>query len=219
MERGAECARGTGSGSGILRMTALNPALVAAIQQTAPAPDSDKLEQCRDLIREARDVQSAAQDLEERRAKLMVRFEEIRQKELVDLFQELSIRSMELDAEGNNPAVNVKLKPFYRANIAADWSPEKRDAAFSVLETAGGGDLIKRVFTIQFGKGPEDKAIADKLRKALTDGGFKFTEGLSVSWQTLTAWLKEQVEGRQVIPPLEAIGGVVGTVVELKTKG
>lgn len=196
-----------------------SPALAQAIADSPQTPhDTDKLQHCRDLLKEARDTLALLQDLEERRKTAQARYDAIRTKELVDLFQELGIRSMSLDAEGNNPPVDAKLKPFYRANIAADWPDEKRAAAFVVLNEAGGGDLIKRTFISQFGKGKDEQAKADDLRAELEKLGVPFNESLAVSWQTLTAWFKEMVEKQGIIPPLEPLGATMGHVVEIKEK-
>jgi len=132
---------------------------------------------------------------------------------LVDTFHELGITNLAISAEGNLPAMKATLKPYYKANIEAGWDRDKRRLAFAYLVGKNAGDLIKTVFTISLPRDTEK--VASKVRSALTRLGVAYGEEQSVSWNTLTAWLKESVESGDV-PDLDKIGGQVGHVVTLK---
>ena len=132
---------------------------------------------------------------------------------LVDTFHELGITNLAISAEGNLPAMKATLKPYYKANIEAGWDRDRRRLAFAYLAGRNAGDLIKTVFTISLPRNTEK--IAAKVRATLTKLGIDYGEDQSVSWNTLTAWLKESVEAGEV-PDLDIIGGQVGHVVTLK---
>jgi hypothetical protein len=143
----------------------------------------------------------------------------------------------------------VKAENYYKANIAAEWEPQRRAEAFGWLDANGHGDLIRTDVTLSFAR--EDRAFATQLvnwLKAIDLAGLirvlaendelvvdlALPEGLrnvaagknspvlpgvtakeNVPWNTLTAWLKEQVEKGNT-PPLDTIGGEVGRIVKLK---
>lgn len=176
----------------------------------------DRLTKLRHLVAQARDKELEIAALEERLKQLTSELQTLQMETLPDNFDVLGISSITLEAEGNLPAFVASMKPFYRANIAANWPEAKRAEAFEVLTNAGGGDLIKSVVMIAFPKERRDEASAlvEELRKR------KFAAQCqeSVSWQTLTAWLKEIVESGDTIPPLEPLGATVGRKVSLKEK-
>lgn len=188
------------------------------IRESAPSIPLDRLNQLRDLVAETR-------DLEQRKAQLEEELKNINKqltgdgglyfKKLPDLMGEVGITVITLDADGNNPAVEAKAGPFYAANIAAGWPPEKRKAAFDWLDGNGHGDLIKTEVTVLFRREERDDAVAfAELAKQYGTPEIKE----AVAWNTLTSWLKEQVEDHHYIPPLDLIGGTVARSVKLKVK-
>jgi hypothetical protein len=188
------------------------------IRESAPSIPQDRLNQLRDLVAETR-------DLEQRKAQLEEELKDINKqltgdgglyfKKLPDLMSEVGITVITLDADGNMPAVEARAGPFYAANIAAGWPPEKRRAAFEWLDGNGHGDLIKTEVTVLFRREERDEAVAF-LELAKQYGTPEIKE--AVAWNTLTSWLKEQVEEHHYIPPLDIIGGTVARSVKLKVK-
>lgn len=193
----------------------LNPEVARAAAQHAPSqPSEDRLTKVRDLVAQVRDTEEEKANLEGRLNDVHKLLNEFYYKDLPDVFEEAGVTSVSLPGEGNHPPIDAKLAPYYRANIAADWDELRRAEAFQWLEDNGHGDLIRFEVTVVFGKGEIDDANAaiDAL-KAL---GCRPTTRQSVPWSTLTAWLKEQVEKRGTVPPLETLGATIGRVVRIK---
>jgi hypothetical protein len=193
-------------------------AVAKAVARDA-APSQDKLDKVRVKVKEARDLDVEISDLHQRLSDKRKRVQELTFRELPDLFQDARITRLDLEPEGNLPGYGVELHPYYKANIAADWEPEKQQRAFDHLEEKGAGDLIKTVITVELGRGT--RGTADKIEKFLDKLGVPFESHLGVPWNSLTAWLKAEIRRDKRIPPakeLEAIGATVGTVVTLKPK-
>lgn len=176
---------------------------------------TDKLDKVRDKVREARDTLVTQAELAERGRQISEHLNNLYHKELPDLFVEAGIDSLGLEAEGNLPAYDTKLKPFYKASIPKDKEAE----AFKWLEKQGVGDMIKNMFSIQLGMG--DNVKAKKLEEFLVKNKYDFERKRGVPWNTLTAFVKEQVEDRKVKPsdlPLDLLGAFVGSIVTIKPR-
>lgn len=196
--------------------SAPSAAVKAALQRDKTAPSEDRLEKVRIVLRSARDKDREINDLEARTKELKAQVLELKQKTLPDIYDEASIDNLGLPAEGNLPAYDCKLEPYYHANISADWEPEKREAAFAYLDKTGSGDLIKSVYVVALPRGNRKLAIA--VQAALKKLKVDFSTDLSVPWNTLTAWVKEQVEKKNTTPNLDVLGATVGRVVKLKER-
>ena len=193
-----------------------SPALAAAMQKASTAVPEDRLDALRDMARQLRDKEREITDLDERLKATKVEAAEIRTKKLVDLMAEVGVDKVGLPAEGNYPACDAELKPYYHAVISADWEPEKRQAAFAWLDGAGHGDLIKTAITILLPR--DDRAMALSIQHYLEQCNVAHTVQLDVPWNTLTAFVREQVEKYHRTPPLETLGATVGQVVKLKAR-
>ena len=178
------------------------------------SPDSDSLAAIRNKVAEARDILEQLAQKEEELKALRSRYTELTRVTLPEMFSASGTTIVGLEAKGNHLAVEAKRKPYYRANIAADWPAERRAAAFDYLVKQKAGDLIRNIFTIPFGKNTikQQKAVAAFLRKSKLD----FDAKRSVPHGTLTAWLRAEVEAGR-LPKLDLIGGDIGEIVELKT--
>jgi len=188
------------------------------IRDSAPSIPADRLEVLRDLVAETRDLEQRKSQLEEELKainKSLTGEGGMYFKRLPDLMGELGIATVSLDADGNVPAVEAKAGPYYAANIAVGWPPEKRKEAFNWLDQNGHGDLIKTEVTVQFRRDERDEAVKF-LELARQYGSAEVKE--AVHHGTLTAWLKEQVEDHHYIPPLDILGGTVARSVKLKVK-
>ena len=174
---------------------------------------SELLNTADELNARLRDAEREKADAEERLREIDQRIQEIKFKTLPDMMQEAGIDRLGLPAQGNLPACDAKLIPYYHANIAAGWEPEKKKAAFDWLEDNGHGDLLKVQVAVTFGRKEID--AARELEGKLAAMGLQPELSMSVPWSTLTAWLKEQVEKYHNQPPLDTIGGTVGSVVKL----
>ena len=193
-----------------------SPALAAAMNQSQGLIGADKLDALRDMARQLRDKEAEISSLDERIKDAKAEAADIRTKKLVDLMAEVGVDRVGLPAEGNYPACDAELKPYYHAVISADWEPERRQAAFAWLDSAGHGDLIKTAITILIPR--DDRAMAKSIELYLEQCGVSYTAQLDVPWNTLTAFVREQIENYHRTPPLETLGATVGQVVKLKAR-
>lgn len=111
---------------------------------------------------------------------------------------------------------DLKLTPYYHANIPASWPEERKQAAFRWLEENGHGDLLKVVVSVQFGKRDIEKARA--LQKQLIDQGHITSFAQNVNWSTYTAWLREQTETYHIELPQDLLGLTIGQIVKVSTR-
>jgi hypothetical protein len=175
----------------------------------------DRLARVRERVRQLRDLEAEINDLEGRLSDLNKTYKSLTTQELVDLLQEAGIDHLGLPAEGNLPAYMATLSPYYGANIAASWDISRKQAAFDWLNDHGAGDLIKAQVTINLPRGELNTAL--KLNEELQKKGFEPSFNMSVSHQTLTAFVREQLEKGEILP-LETLGANVGQVVKLKER-
>jgi hypothetical protein len=192
--------------------------LAQAIVNNPPRIDGDKLLELKTMV-------SAARDLEKEREMLAERLSEINSdldgpegyyfRKMPALMTEIGLTSITIEPDGNLPGYVATASPYYKASISAEWPEEKRKEAFDYLEEIDAGDLIKTEVTVAFPR--EQRALALKFQKIAKQYG-DATIKENVAWNTLTAWLREQVEEVGEIPQLDKIGGIVARIVKLKEK-
>jgi hypothetical protein len=184
---------------------------------TSPGISEDKLRKIREAAEVARQFELDIQDLEARLAQQKANLHRLYSETLPDLMDEAQVDNIGLPAKGNLPAVDLTLEPFYRANIAASWSDEKRQAAFDALTNLGHEDLIKTSLQVDFSRTERQQAM--KVYRMLKEQ-FDLHPALreNVHFQTLTAWLREQWEAHKPLPPLDVIGATVGRVAKFKER-
>jgi hypothetical protein len=178
------------------------------------AASADKVDRLREKVREAHDLELLISDLEERLKAAKKDLQHIQHKELPDLMDEARVTSLTVAASGNGRPFMAMLSPFYSANIAAGWDEGRKQVAFQYLTEQGAGDLIKTKVEIDMPREKREEAL--QLAESLSEDGLPVSLKEGVHAQTLTAWLREQVEQNQTLPDLEKIGGVVGRVVKIK---
>lgn len=143
----------------------------------------------------------------------------IERKSLPELFSLAGITSLTIEKEGNMPAFTAERAAYYRANIAASWPEEKREAAFKWLESNGGGDLIKCEISVFIpNKQKKTKQMRNAVLAVVKKLKLEHSISLAVHASTLTAFVRESVEKRKKVPPLELLGADVGDIVRLKPK-
>ena len=176
--------------------------------------DPDKLLHVRKLVAQVRELNAKREAMKDAVSEIGERVFKMQHEELPTLFMEIGVNKLSIEADGDLPAVDTKLAPFYKANIPR----EKAAEAFAWLEKNRHGDLIKNVFSVQLGMG--DNVAAKKLEAFLRKEGIAYERSRAVPWNTLTAFVKEQVEDRKVKPsdlPLDLLGAYVGSVVTIRT--
>lgn len=189
------------------------PAFMKSAAPTA-LPNPDKLETIRAKMRDVRDLTLERQQCESRVEQIKASVLRITQGELPDLLNEAKIDTLGLEAEGNLPPYDLKLKPYYYANIKND-APEAPEA-YTWLEKEGHGDLIRRTYTIVFGKA--DGKAAKKFEEQLNKLKITYDVSFGVPWNTLTAFVKEQIEKYKIVPPLHLMNGKYGLVADIKPR-
>jgi len=178
-------------------------------------PDLKVLE---DSVRELREKEQEVLDLEDQLKALRAEIRVIKSQTLPELFYEARVDHIGIPAEGNRPAVDAKLRKEYKASIPESWPDNKRATAFATLDELDLSDLQKITFTVIFEAGNRDSA--DQFRDMLTHQQLDFSVKRAVHHATLSAALRERCESGHVpsLPQLEAIGGFIGTSVDLKTR-
>lgn len=174
-----------------------NAAMLALMTEDAKAPaPKDKLDKLREGVRVMRDIEQQRKGLMERHAELGVQLYEIKTKTLVDLFDDAKIDHIGIPAEGNYAGVDVEVGWSYKANIGSPSEPKVEDYAASVAYIKSlDPDLLKTSFTVDFGlkEGKAMKAFEASLKKAK----LSYSTSFGVPWNTLTAWLREQIETKK----------------------
>lgn len=179
----------------------------------------EEVDAARKLLKKQRDFHCEIADLEERTKDLKAKLATLERIDLPAAFEKAKIDSLGLPAEGNLPAYDAKLKPYYKANIAASWEDEKKAKAFSYLKHSGNGHLVRTKIGLNFGLGELTKV--NKLRQVLRRNGFgDFSEAIDVPWTSLTKFVKDHFEEKGTCPGgSPAVLGVdAGYVVELKQR-
>lgn len=209
-------------------MSQPSAAVAAVIKSSTTQVPQDKIDAIRSEAESARDLEMIIHELEERISQQKADLQRIYQDRLPQLMQEAGIDHLSIPPQGNQPGYHFKLKKFYRANIAAKWAEEKREAAFKYIKDMGAEDLIKTEVSVMFPKGGMQLAnklvaLAKKMNVPVAIGKKKINKPVqvelikTVSHGTLSAWLKELVERRKIIPSasdLEKIGGAIGVIVD-----
>lgn len=192
------------------------PSHLASLIKETPKPKADEgaLEKVRASARLLQAAEQRIEHLEELLKSTKAIRNDLRHKALPDLMDEAGIDHIGVPPDGNNPAFDITLKPFYSANIAADWDQKRREAGFFALEGAGAGSLIKTRVTISLPR--EERSRLTSLLAAIK--GYAFTVEEAVHAQTLTAWVKEQHKAGATLPPLDVIGATIGRVAAIKER-
>ena len=181
----------------------------------------DKLERLKEKAARARDLELEIADLT---GQIKAKGEELRglyHHELVLLLDEAGVDSVGVPADGNKPAVDYEIKPYYSANISTKWPEEKVATAFKLLKDLKSEALIKTEVSAKLPKG--NLAAAKKILasiKKLKIKGAAIDLKQSVHSGTLSAWLREIYERGQSLKEaqLAMIGGSVGRYVKAKDR-
>lgn len=193
-------------------------AAVAALASSSPRTvPENTLRAIREAATAARDKVVEKAELDERAKELGREILEYTQSTLPTMLKDAGLSGLELARSSNLPPFELRLKPYYHANIDVGWEPDRKDRAFEWLDREGHGDLVKTIITVELGRGTARivRAVCAALKKLKVD----YTMNRGVPWNTLTALVKEIVEDKaQPMPPLDVLGATVGDVVTIKPK-
>lgn len=104
----------------------------------------------------------------------------------------------------------IEVKPFYSASIKED----NQEACFAWLKASGHDDIIKNEVKTTFGRGEENLAM--KVVETLNLMHIPCTNKKSVHPQTLSAFVREQVESGNPDFPLNTFNVFIGQKAKIK---
>lgn len=186
-----------------------NDAVVAMMREDAkkPAP-KDKLDALRTKISELRGLEFERKSLGERSAELGKRMFELQTKEIVELFDAAKVDNIGIPEDGNLPAYNMEVGWNYKANIGTPAEPKVDDFGKAIAYIKKHEpEMIKTTYIIEFGLGEEAKR--KKFEDLLIKQKYEYSSSFGVPWNTLTAWVREQIEVHKKSPPLKLLGATV----------
>lgn len=194
---------------------ALPPGLAAMAEEAPAAVQTEELtvrivQKMRHIRDETLAIEEAEEALRTRKGKLLME----REKWLPDLLDEAGTDKWALPAEGNHPVYDVTLKPYYNAKI----TEESNDEACDWLFANGHGAIVKRSFTVSFGK--DDAKRAEKFAKLIDKYDYvdECEEKNGVHAGTLKAFVKERIVDYGETLPKDLLGITVGRIAELKER-
>jgi len=193
------------------QVSAETRAMIDAMLEEAEAGPGDRLDVIHAKVAELRENELEKQRLEEELRTVNIAINKILWEELPDLMDTAMVPAVTIAADGNKPAYSVKVDDHYKAVLPE----ENRERGLAVIRDSGGGDLIKAEFTIKFGMGESKKIKA--FEALLTKSGIvNYDSKLSVPWNSLTAWFREEYRKKPWLPAaMEAIGATVGRVAKV----
>jgi hypothetical protein len=171
-------------------------------------PPKDKLDRLRQGVAELRKLEKQREKLEEDLAVNGTMINEMKTKTLVDLFDQAKVDNIGISGEGNEPPYETVVGWYYKANIGtpADPKVENYNKSIQYIQKQD-PDLLKTTFEVQFGL--KDTKRRQEFEKLLTSKKFSYSSSFGVPWNTLTAWLKNQIEVKKKSPRLDLLGATV----------
>lgn len=159
-------------------------------------PNDQKMAILRDKCEELVTLDNNIGELENQLESLKKKRVTVSQKELPDIFNDLSMDKFGLSNAGAF-GVDLLLVPYFKASIPAEASDEVKRAAFDHLEDIGGGDIIRTEVKISLGRGETELAnrIVEALRYWAEDNDLELPPAnisMGVPWNSLTSFVKER---------------------------
>jgi hypothetical protein len=156
------------------------------------------------LAEELIDKEEQVKEAEARLKILKEQARDVAERQLPDAMAEVGMAKFVL-TDGSE----VTVKPFYSAKIGDD----KRDECFNWLQDHGHEALIKDEVSITFSKGEHERA--EEFKSQLAQQGIEYNGKMGVHSQTLTAFVREQVESGAEFP-LELFNVYIGQIANVK---
>lgn len=170
---------------------------------------------------EARDLELEIEHLNEQIKEKSVALRRILDDDLPELFDEAKIDHVGIPADGNKPAIDYRMRPYYSASIAASWPEDKKAGAYAFLKSVKAESLIRTEVSARLPKGnlKAARSIYAAMKKLGVKGAV-IEMRQSVHQGTLSAWLREVYERGQSLPTdkLALIGGSVGRTVKAEER-
>lgn len=174
------------------------------------APSEDSMKRLNRLVIEMGQLELQKEELEEQLEKINKQIREYSENLIPTLMTEVGI-----DLYRTKGGITVELKEEVRASFPKDES--KRARAFRFLEETGDDGIIKRQFTIQYGRDSIQWAnqLHDELKRLKVEEHATVSEDWSIHHQTLLSYLRSKLkEGANV--PMDAFGAFVQSYAKIK---
>lgn len=183
----------------------------ASFQEDSPVAE-DKLERLNQGVKTLYEMTELKEKLAKALADHSKTMEYYASKVLVDLLDEAEVDRVGLPEHD----LDAVLENFCRATLPKD--PDAREAAISWLDNNGHGSMVRLSIGFSLPSGPNEYKEALALKAKLEkEYDTEVSVDTNVPWNTLTAFVKEQLRKGAVIP-LETLGAYVGRVVKLKKR-
>lgn len=167
-------------------------------------PEDERLKQVAELAEQQLALDDEIEKLEalvsEKKAQLLG----ISQGKLPEMMSAIGLKEFKL-LDGSK----ITVRPYYTAKI----DDENREKAHNWLAENGHADIIKHQINVALGKGEAE--AAEKVTAALKALGISYTDKEAVHWQTLVAFVREQVESGGDLP-LDVFKVHIGQVAKIK---
>jgi hypothetical protein len=167
-------------------------------------PSDQGLSKVSRLAEELIDKEEEVKEAEARLKILKEQARDVAERQLPEAMAEVGMAKFVL-TDGSE----VTVKPFYSAKIGDD----KRDECFNWLQDHGHEALIKDELSITFNKGEHERA--EEFKSQLEQQGIEYNGKMGVHSQTLTAFVREQVESGAEFP-LELFNVYIGQIAKVK---
>lgn len=173
---------------------------MAAEDSVAQPVTEDKLETITRLANLQLELQSSVErmelDIKEEKEKLR----RVQEQDLPEALDAVGMSDFTLKS-----GFKIAVSPFYNASIPG----ERKDEAYKWFDDNGHGGMIKAAVEISFSRGEIEFArqFIEWLNTQYTDLNVEFKQ--AVHWQTLRAFVKEQVESGAALP-IDLLGVFVG---------
>ena len=167
-------------------------------------PSDQGLSKVSRLAEELIDKEEEVKEAEARLKILKEQARDVAERQLPEAMAEVGMANFVL-TDGSE----VTVKPYYSAKIGDD----KRDECFNWLQDHGHEALIKDEVSITFNKGEHERA--EEFKSQLEQQGIEYNGKMGVHSQTLTAFVREQVESGAEFP-LELFNVYIGQIAKVK---
>ena len=167
-------------------------------------PSDQGLSKVSRLAEELIDKEEEVKEAEARLKILKEQARDVAERQLPEAMAEVGMAKFVL-TDGSE----VTVKPYYSAKIGED----KRDECFNWLQDHGHEALIKDEVSVTFNKGEHERA--EEFKTQLEQQGIEYNGKMGVHPQTLTAFVREQVESGAEFP-LELFNVYIGQIAKVK---
>jgi hypothetical protein len=153
------------------------------------APSPEALTAVASLAERQMDLERTIRQLSDQLEEVTGKLKKVQEEELPTLMQQCGLSEFKL-VNGTR----ITIKKFYSGSIGDD----NREGAFGWLKEHGHDDLIKNDFTVAFGK--NEDADAETFENRLVELNLPYRRKKHVHPQTLSAFIREQVESGVQFP-------------------